>query len=48
MKEKKYCIALDDFEKRVVVNCMNLLRSIYNSDILCLCHQTANYIYDYI
>ena len=22
--------------------------SIYNSDILCLCHLTANYIYDYI
>ena len=23
MKEKKYYIALDDFERRVVVNCMN-------------------------
>ena len=27
MKEKKYCIALDDFEKRVVVNCMNEMRN---------------------
>lgn len=23
MKDKKYYIALDDFERRVVVNCMN-------------------------
>ena len=27
MKEKKYCIALDDFERRVVVNCMNEMRN---------------------
>ena len=26
MKEKKYYIALDDFERRVVVNCMNEIR----------------------
>ena len=26
MKEKKYYIALDDFERRVVVNCMNEMR----------------------
>ena len=27
MKDKKYYIALDDFERRVVVNCMNEMRS---------------------
>ena len=27
MKEKKYCIAFDDFERRVVVNCMNEMRN---------------------
>ena len=27
MKEKKYYIALDDFERRVVVNCMNEMRN---------------------
>ena len=26
MKEKKYYIALDDFERRIVVNCMNEMR----------------------
>ena len=27
MKENKYYIALDDFERRVVVNCMNETRN---------------------
>ena len=27
MKEKKYYIGLDDFERRVVVNCMNEMRN---------------------
>ena len=27
MKEKKYYIALDDFERMVVVNCMNEMRN---------------------
>ena len=27
MREKKYYIALDDFERRVVVNCMNEMRN---------------------
>ena len=27
MREKKYHIALDDFERRVVVNCLNEMRS---------------------
>ena len=27
MKEKKYYIALDDFERRGVVNCMNEMRN---------------------
>ncbi len=27
MKEKKYYVALDDFERRVVVNCMNEMRN---------------------
>ena len=27
MKEKKYYIALDEFERRVVVNCMNEMRN---------------------
>ena len=27
MKEKKYYFALDDFERRVVVNCMNKMRN---------------------
>ena len=27
MKEKKYYITLDDFERRVVVNCMNEMRN---------------------
>ena len=32
MKEKKYYIALDDFERRVVVNCMNEMRNKLISD----------------
>ena len=27
MQDKKYYIALDDFERRVVVNCMNKMRN---------------------
>ena len=27
MKDKKYYIALDDFERRVVVKCMNEMRN---------------------
>ena len=27
MEEKKYYIALDDFERQVVVNCMNEMRN---------------------
>lgn len=27
MKDKKYYIALDDFERRVIVNCMNEMRN---------------------
>ncbi len=27
MKETKYYIALDDFERRVIVNCMNEMRN---------------------
>ena len=27
MKENKYYIALDDFERRVVVNCLNEMRN---------------------
>ena len=27
MQNKKYYIALDDFERRIVVNCMNELRN---------------------
>ena len=27
MKEKKYYIALDDFERRVIVHCMNEMRN---------------------
>ena len=27
MRDKKYYIALDDFERRVVVNCMNEIRN---------------------
>ena len=27
MKDKKYYVALDDFERRVVVNCMNEMRN---------------------
>ena len=27
MKDKKYYISLDDFERRVVVNCMNEMRN---------------------
>ena len=27
MKDKKYYITLDDFERRVVVNCMNEMRN---------------------
>ena len=32
MKEKKYYIALDDFERRVVVNCMNEMRNQFIAD----------------
>ena len=27
MKDKKYYIALDDFERRVIVNCINEMRN---------------------
>lgn len=27
MRDKKYYIALDDFERRVVVNCLNKIRN---------------------
>ncbi len=32
MKDKKYYITLDDFEQRVVVNCMNEMRNKLISD----------------
>ncbi len=32
MKDKKYYIALDDFERRVVVNCMNEMHNKLISD----------------
>ena len=32
MKDKKYYIALDDFERHVVVNCMNEMRNKLISD----------------
>ena len=35
MKEKKYFIALDDFERRVVVNCMNEMRNSLIDDGKC-------------
>ena len=35
MKEKKYYIVLDDFERRVVVNCMNEVRNCLIEDGKC-------------
>ncbi len=35
MKEKKYYIVLDDFERRVVVNCMNEMRNSLIEDGKC-------------
>jgi len=35
MKEKKYYIALDDFERQVVVNCMNEMRNSLIDDGKC-------------
>ena len=35
MRDKKYYIALDDFERRVVVNCMNEMRNSLNEDGKC-------------
>ena len=35
MEEKKYYIALDDFERRVVVNCMNEIRNSLIEDGKC-------------
>ena len=35
MKDKKYYIALDDFERRVVVNCMNKMRNSLIDDGKC-------------
>ena len=35
MKEKKYYLALDDFERRVVVNCMNEMRNKLIADGKC-------------
>ena len=32
MKEKKYYIALDEFERRVVINCMNEMRNTLIAD----------------
>lgn len=27
MRDKRYCIALNDFERRMVVNCLNEMRN---------------------
>ena len=35
MKDKKYYIALDDFERRVVVKCMNEMRTSLINDGKC-------------
>ena len=35
MQDKKYYIALDDFERRVVVNCLNEMRNGLISDGKC-------------
>ena len=35
MREKKYYIALDDFERRLVVNCMNEMRNSFIEDGKC-------------
>ena len=35
MKEKKYYITLDDFERRVVVNCINEMRNSLIEDGKC-------------
>ena len=35
MRDKKYYIALDDFERRVVVNCMNKMRNSLIDDGKC-------------
>lgn len=35
MREKKYYIVLDDFERRVVVNCMNKMRNSLIEDGKC-------------
>ena len=35
MRDKKYYIALDDFERRVVVNCMNEMRNSLIADGKC-------------
>ena len=35
MREKKYYIALDDFERRVVVKCMNEMRNSLIEDSKC-------------
>ena len=35
MKEKKFYIVLDDFERRVVVNCMNEMRNSLIEDDKC-------------
>lgn len=35
MKEKKFYIALDDFERRVVVKCMNEMRNSLIEDSKC-------------
>ena len=35
MQDKKYYIALDDFERRVVVNCMNKMRNSFIDDGKC-------------
>lgn len=32
MRDKKYYIALDDFERRVVVNCLNEMRNTLIAD----------------
>lgn len=35
MRDKKYYIALDDFERRVIVNCMNEMRNSLIEDGKC-------------
>ena len=43
MKKEKYYLALDDYEKRVIINCLNKMRKLDNFFLLHIRGQKQKY-----